>query len=205
MRFTLPDDGAGQGYDGHASMVRRPDPTGRRCRYVAHFRNSVIDDTSSRTHRGKMEGRATDCGQDGGNIMARRAKTWQFVPPRRAKAQIPAEIKAATEARAGELVEKVLKPRHVVAPPEDPRWNYVVDIGLKWFRSYLYFCSTYACPGPNALSPSFEVRFVRMEYRGDDRFALAYMRYTGQWIELYPDLSLDECIRAIGDEPHFQP
>lgn len=137
--------------------------------------------------------------------MARRPKTWQFVPPRRPKAPIPADVKADVEARAHELVEKVLKPKYVAPPPENPQWNYVVDIGLTWFRSYLYFCATYACPGPNALSPSFEVRFARMEYFGGGRFALAYMRYTGQWVELYPDLSLDECIEAIGSEPHFQP
>jgi hypothetical protein len=31
------------------------------------------------------------------------------------------------------------------------------------------------------------------------------MRYTGQWLELYPSLSLDECLRAMSEEGFFQP
>jgi len=31
------------------------------------------------------------------------------------------------------------------------------------------------------------------------------MRYTGQWIQLYTDLTVDECIETILDEPFFQP
>ena len=37
------------------------------------------------------------------------------------------------------------------------------------------------------------------------RFHLSYMRYTGQWIQLYTDLTVDECIEAIRDEPYFFP
>jgi hypothetical protein len=44
-----------------------------------------------------------------------------------------------------------------------------------------------------------------MEYAGDGKFALAFQRHTGQWIELYDALSVDECLKAIRDDPWFQP
>lgn len=30
------------------------------------------------------------------------------------------------------------------------------------------------------------------------------MRYTGQWIQLYTDLTVDECIETVRDDPNFQ-
>ena len=60
-------------------------------------------------------------------------------------------------------------------------------------------------PGPNAISPFFEARFARLEYLADDNYNLSYMRHTGQWWEIYRDLSLEECLSAVRDEPHFLP
>jgi hypothetical protein len=59
--------------------------------------------------------------------------------------------------------------------------------------------------GPNPVEPSFETKFARMQYAGNRRFHLSSMRYTGQWIQLYTDLTVDECMQAIRDEPFFQP
>ena len=50
----------------------------------------------------------------------------------------------------------MLKPKYVLPPPVEGQFNYIIDIGAKWYRNYFYFFSTYACPGPNALSPTFE-------------------------------------------------
>jgi len=60
-------------------------------------------------------------------------------------------------------------------------------------------------PGPHAIAPFFEVGFARMEYIGDHQFNLSYMRHTEQWWEIYTELSLDECLAAIREEPHFIP
>jgi hypothetical protein len=109
------------------------------------------------------------------------------------------------ETKANALVESVLKPQYVEPPPENPQFNYIVDITTKWYRSYFYFCSRYACPGPYALSPFFESKFARMEYIGDGLFNLAYMRYTGQWFEIFTELSLDACLASIRDDPWFHP
>jgi hypothetical protein len=137
--------------------------------------------------------------------MTKRRKTWVYSPSKGPKPKVPAHVKAELERKANALVEAALKSAHVKPPPEDARFNYIVDIYTKWYRNYFYFCARYHVPGPNAIKPFFEAKFARMEYIGNDRFALSFMRYTEQWVELYTDLSMDECLSAIQDEPFFYP
>ena len=87
--------------------------------------------------------------------------------------------RAGVTINQGEAVESVLKPRYVKPPPDEPRFNYIVDLFTKWHGRYFYFCSRYAVPGPNAIQPFFEDRFARLEYAGSNRFNLAFMRHTG--------------------------
>lgn len=133
-------------------------------------------------------------------------RMWVYRPPKPPKPEVPARTKTVVEAKAQELVEKVLKPQHVHPPPESAQFNYIVDIYTKWYRNYFYFCARYACPGPNALAPFFETKFARLEYvGGNNQFNLSFMRHTGEWIELHANLSLDECLAAIKTEPFFIP
>jgi len=90
-------------------------------------------------------------------------------------------------------------------PPKKPRFNYIIDVAAKWHGSSLHFVSTYACPGPTAISPTFEAKFARMEFVGNSKFRLSFMRHTGKWVVLYERLALDECLDAIQNDPWFQP
>jgi hypothetical protein len=119
------------------------------------------------------------------------------------KPRIPEGLKRRVALEADRLVAEVLKPRYVQPPPAEPRLNYKIDVYTTWFRGYLYFCATYACLGPGALSPTFETRFARLEYAGGERFHLAFMRYTGEWVEVYRDFPTDEAFAAIRDDPYF--
>jgi hypothetical protein len=47
------------------------------------------------------------------------------------------------QSKATALIENFLKPRYVVPPSNDGRFNSIVDIGAKWYRNYFYFISTY--------------------------------------------------------------
>ena len=114
-------------------------------------------------------------------------------------------LKQEVDQKAGDLIENVLKPKHVQPPPKGHQLNYLVDITTKWLGSKCYFISVYRSPGPHAVSPTFETKFARMEYVGDGQFALSFMRHTGQWVRLYDGLSVDECLAAIRDDPWFEP
>jgi hypothetical protein len=133
-------------------------------------------------------------------------KQWGWVPsPRTSKPTVDAATKTRVEAKVQDLIDKELKPRHVKPPPADERFNYLTDITLKWHGSTLFLVAVYACPGPNALSPSFESRFARLMPVAKGSFDLDFMRYTGQWVPLYQMLTLDECMEAIRDDPWFTP
>lgn len=137
--------------------------------------------------------------------MIKKQKSWLYSPAKPPKAKVPDAVKATVENKAAELIEGILKIKHINPPVEDSAYNYIVDIYSKWSSSYFYFIAKYACPGPNAISPFFELKFARMEYIGNERFNLSYMRHTGQWFEIYSELSIDECLKSIESEPHFMP
>jgi hypothetical protein len=82
--------------------------------------------------------------------MAKPREPWNIRPAKKL-ASVTETLKTEVETRARELIENVLKPKYIQPPPEDQRFNYIIDIGAKWYRNYFYFFSTYACPGPNAL------------------------------------------------------
>ena len=130
---------------------------------------------------------------------------WGYSPKKPAPPKVPEALKRKVETEANALIESVLRPQHVQQPAEDPQFNYIVDLSTKWYRSYFYFCSRYAVSGPNAIVPFFDDKFARLEYIGGDRFSLSAMRHNGQWMEIFPDLSLDECLAAVRDDPWFHP
>lgn len=135
--------------------------------------------------------------------MAKPREPWNSRPARK-RASVSETLNNEVATKARDLIEKVLKPKHVKPPQKGQQSNYLIDIGAKWFRGYFYFFTTYACPGPNALSPTFESRFARMEPLGDGTFALYAMRYTGkEWVGVLDALSVDECMKAIQDDPWF--
>jgi hypothetical protein len=106
---------------------------------------------------------------------------------------------------AKSLIDNILKPKHVLPPPGEAHFNYITDIGAKWHGKYFYVFSVYACPNPNALSPTFESKFARMESLGGGKFALCFMRHTGEWVGIYDSHSVNECMKAIQHDPWFVP
>lgn len=137
--------------------------------------------------------------------MAKQRKAWMFAPAKQAKSAISGTVKDEVDTKAKELIETVLKPKHIQPPLEGSQSNYITDLTIKWIGSTCYFISIYACPGPNAISPTFEEKFARIEHVGDARFALSFMRHTGKWVELYTGQTVDECLKAIQDDPWFMP
>ena len=136
--------------------------------------------------------------------MAKPREAWNIRPSKK-RVTTSASLKAEVETKAKNLIDNVLKPKHVLPPPAEAQFNYITDIQAKWYRNDFYFFSIYACPAPNALSPSFETKFARMEPLGGGKFAVYFMRHTGEWVGIFDDLSVDECMKAVQDDPWFMP
>ena len=133
------------------------------------------------------------------------SKGWFPVSPKVTKPKVPDDVKELLQRKANYLIENDLKPKHLKPEPKDNDFNYLVEIFSKWYRNYFYFCGKYNCPSPRAIFPSFETKFARMEYTNDGTYNLSYMRYTGQWWEIYNNLELEQCLEIISKEPYFIP
>ena len=138
------------------------------------------------------------------NRHKRAPNMWIYSPPKSSKPKVPGDLKAEFTEKAERLL-KEWRPKYIKPPPPEYQFNYIVVLYGTWFHSSFYFCAIYACPGPTAVSRFFEVRFTRLEYVGNRRFNLAFMRHTGQWVETEQDLTGDECISSIREDSFYQP
>lgn len=139
--------------------------------------------------------------------MAKRKKILVYTSPKKAKPRVPDALKAELTEKANELIETTFKAYRLELDKsaKEHGWNYVVEMYTKWWRNYFYFCSKYHCPSPRAISEYFEDPFTRMEYIGGREFNLSYKRHTGQWWEVYQELTLEECLETIENQQIFWP
>lgn len=128
-------------------------------------------------------------------MVSRKKKTWVYSPPRKPKPKVPDEIRQALQEKGDEIVEKIFKSEYLKPVPEQLTINHLIGFYTKWYRNYFYFCSKYKCP-PEAYSSSFESKFARIEYIGNNKFELSYMRHTGQWGQLGTG-TMDDCLKSI--------
>jgi hypothetical protein len=63
--------------------------------------------------------------------MAKQRKAWMVGPAKQTKASLPGTLKDQVDTKARDLIENVLKPKHVQPPPSDERFNYITDITTK--------------------------------------------------------------------------
>src|SRR2546428_9509204 len=62
------------------------------------------------------------------NGMPREINPWAMYPRKTSTASLPESLKMQITTKAHELIETVLKPKYIQAPPEHPQFNYLVDI-----------------------------------------------------------------------------
>ncbi|OGV17532.1 MAG: hypothetical protein A2X47_03950 [Lentisphaerae bacterium GWF2_38_69] len=133
------------------------------------------------------------------------AKRWIFTGRKPDKFKADDSLKERISKMANELIDKKLKPEYVKESNVHKEFNYIVDLYSKWVSGRFYLCAKYRCPSERAISEFFESKFARIEVVSPDNFNLSYMRYTGQWIELYPNITIEECFLNIETDPWFQP
>ncbi len=134
-----------------------------------------------------------------------RKKSWYPVQPKRNKPKVTNVIKQELNEKAARFIESKLKPEYLKPIPEDNGFNYISDIYSKWHQHYFYFCTKYIVQGKNAIRPSFEDKFARMEYLENGNYNLACLRHTGKWWDQNTDVTVDECFEEILDNPCFMP
>ena len=132
-------------------------------------------------------------------------KRWMKVPQKPSKPKVSEGFKLEVQSKADHFVGSYLKPTFIIRPPKDPKFNYIVEIFTKWHQRHFYFCSKYRCVHENCISEFFESKFARLEYAGDKKFNVAYMRHTGQWWEILQRLSLEECFEEIRGQELLHP
>jgi hypothetical protein len=72
---------------------------------------------------------------------------WAMYPHKTSTSPLPESLKMEVTTKAKELIETVLKPKNIQPPPENPQFNYIVDIYGKWYRKAYYFCAEYRVAG----------------------------------------------------------
>ena len=119
------------------------------------------------------------------------------------KIKITKSMKDSVSDEGNILIDNVLKPLFINPEKENHCSNQVFDIELKWRGNSLYFLAKYNCLGGNAISPTFESKFAKLVFVGNDKFNLSYMRHNDKWFELHIDLSSHDCFEAIATQPYF--
>lgn len=137
-------------------------------------------------------------------MVKKAAKSWVYTGSAPTTAKMLTALKAEVTERANGLIEE-WKPKYVKEPPPDNDLNYIVDLYSKWYRDYFYLCAKYASPSATAITPHFEAKFARLEHVGNKRFNLAFMRYTGEWIETEQELTLEQCLEIIENDDFYKP
>ena len=135
--------------------------------------------------------------------MALRKKTWTYGPAKlkKIKPKTPEELIEYLQEKGDEIVEKIFKPKYLLTVSEEQTLNQIVDIYTKWYRNCFYFCVKYKCP-PDAHRQSFENKFVRLEYLGNDEFQYSSMRHNGKWNPTFK-MTTDKCLNHVTLEVPF--
>ncbi len=135
--------------------------------------------------------------------MALRKKTWTYGPAKlkKTRPKAPEELIEYLQKKGDEIVEKIFKPKYLLPVYEEQTLNQIVDIYTKWYRNCFYFCVKYKCP-PDAHRQSFENKFVRLEYLGNDEFQYSHMRHNGKWNPTFK-MTTDKCLKHVTSEVPF--
>lgn len=128
---------------------------------------------------------------------------WISKESRKIKVKLADSEKNEISSQCQPLVE-LFKSQYVKENP-DKRFNYLVDVYTKWYQNYLYFCEKFKSEHPKRIKDEYEVKFVRLERTGKDRYNFSYFRHTEQWFLVTIDLTLKDSLEMMQANPNFQP
>ncbi|MGH2643854.1 MAG: hypothetical protein ACRDE2_07900 [Chitinophagaceae bacterium] len=135
--------------------------------------------------------------------MSGRPRMWVYSPYKEANAKLSTYQKEEIEAKCKPVIGKFRK-QYIKEKP-DKRFNYTVDIFLKWRGSYLYFIQRMRSDQEGYPSQEFNVGFARLGFIKNDWVNLSYFRHTNQWFLIETGLSLEDGLEMIESIPAFHP
>lgn len=131
-------------------------------------------------------------------------KQWIYSPSKAKKPKVPEAEKQMITQQCQQFIDSELKPRYLNPNPPN-KYHIIEDIFGKWYHSFYYLCYTYRFTKASPTEPAREEKFTRLEYTGKDTFNIAYMRHTGKWWEVNTELSLEQALEEIKNNPIFHP
>jgi hypothetical protein len=133
--------------------------------------------------------------------MKKKSSAWGYAP---AKSTFTAAKKELYLAKLETFLETEVGPKIKPAPQDNPHhFNYMTGVSARAKSKFLYITAQWASPHPKAIAPTFETSEFRLEFVGNDRFAVAYMRHTEKFFTISTDLSFDQALECIRELPHF--
>lgn len=72
-------------------------------------------------------------------IMTRNQKIWTQSTKKYVKMSVPDRIMEQVSRTGQLLISDELRAKYVNPAPENPHFNYIVDLFTKWHRTYFYF------------------------------------------------------------------
>lgn len=135
--------------------------------------------------------------------MPGRQRMWVYSPSKKPKDALSSYQKEAIEKKCNSLIEYFKK--ECIKEKPDKRFNYTIDIFLKWRGNSLSFIQKMRCEQKGYPTQDFNAGFARIDFMGKDWFNLYYFRHTDQWYLLETGLSLADCIERIENDVIFHP
>jgi len=75
-------------------------------------------------------------------------KRWVSSPKSAPKPKVPEDTKKHVQEQCDSFLENTLKPRHIQPPPDDARFNYIVDLYNLWVPEFLLLLCKVSLPCP---------------------------------------------------------
>jgi len=95
------------------------------------------------------------------------------------------------------FIANVLKPRFLPEIRPSDRSNYPIDMRGDWRAGRYRFMQRYRVGGGPNDGQEFDAPFARLDRMAPDRFAVYWMRHTGQWLPFEMGVTLAEALRSI--------
>lgn len=135
---------------------------------------------------------------------ARAKRQWVWAPKPERPALPNETEKASIIAACEHLIATVWKPKFLPEVKPTP-FNYMIDIHGDWRAGRYRFMKRYRSGMEHNTGFEFDAPFARLDRMGPKRFDIYWMRHTGQWWHLHRDLTLDDALRTLEEDPVVQP